>query len=938
MYNKKYNKYSKKTNYLLQQFGGSMLDEINKKIKYKKTHCSQTSFSQHISECWNDSIQMMFCFSDSLKNETQNRLLNLTPHEIIVKSSLDNRLIFLNPIFKKNQHELIDVFVINLEKYIGLLQYRLCNHLSYIVHDKYSIYGSEETKDDDPIEEPICGKLDFEKIYESYNDPTITNIISKKSPAALIRSNSAMCGIGSSVYILKGLDHKLETTTATPREILLTLNALSFALLGDNNYINVVTFDFALFIEPRAPVNMNDPDLIGILVWIGGPSGHIVSFYTCGGEDIYYNNEKNYCNIVPGASGTSEDSTYGKCRFPWRKIFDKIDSNTNIWFKSSTPDSAGNNERIYIKKNDTVKIYDVDPITFQVEGNIHYGSPYGNKVATFYLLYKKHLDEESLGPLSKFISKDVFSRSDKEEISSNLSFLNIKKIVKIYNINVYLYNEIIDQLITKNIYFSTTNEICEMLLDDNIKKIIVILKNDLIIKKISSVNELSSIRVDYIDNLIHMGFLTETIEFSKDGSVLDDSKVEILLKYYNVRPITGYYVLKYIPTIDHRHYSSDIDHRHYSSDSDSDYDSDDDVRDDRSIEEFYSTYVENEKKREEEIIDNVIRTQGDMTTEELINIGESIKHVKLLTIDQIKLINRKFLDVLYFNEMINETEPCLTFDKIMSTKLEEFRHIVYLTKCNINFTVDELVRIDIEKLKLLKFYNLLRIHAFTIEEIGELSTKKNNVLEILSFWNFITKINLELSDIFTTSVDILGAAIRNNLLIKNKYSLKDIFNLEYKKFNLLVVYGFVNVYNDYEDLILPVHKIIEFSEKLNLAAVKKIIHKNLKLSSDDFLKLKNDNIEILKMLIDKQIIKNIILEEIITNLTKEILIKLIASEYITHMTTIVLRFEHAILLEREILDILIKRNIARGPLLIPPGRERDISADKLELLKKIKPV
>lgn len=94
MYNQKYQKYRKyvaKINYLLQQFGGTQLDEINKKIQYRETFCSETSFSQHISECWNDAIQMMFCFSDLLKSEAQNRLLHLTPHEIILKVSLENR-------------------------------------------------------------------------------------------------------------------------------------------------------------------------------------------------------------------------------------------------------------------------------------------------------------------------------------------------------------------------------------------------------------------------------------------------------------------------------------------------------------------------------------------------------------------------------------------------------------------------------------------------------------------------------------------------------------------------------------------------------------------------------------------------------------------------------------------------------------------------------
>jgi hypothetical protein len=128
-------KYKKK--YL--ELSGKKKEEFDKLndilTRYKQdytslTYCDKTGFKQHQGECWNDSIQTLFCFSDSIKNQVQRKLFNLSAEDIVEFAFLRKRNIYLPYIYKYNDSNLKRMKD-KLIKYIKLLQERLYLYLSY---------------------------------------------------------------------------------------------------------------------------------------------------------------------------------------------------------------------------------------------------------------------------------------------------------------------------------------------------------------------------------------------------------------------------------------------------------------------------------------------------------------------------------------------------------------------------------------------------------------------------------------------------------------------------------------------------------------------------------------------------------------------------------------------------------------------------------------
>ena len=137
-YKTKYLKYKQKYIKLKNQLGGETLKQLEDKIIYIDTHCTNEGdyFEQHRGECWNDSIQMLLCFSDDLKASVQNKLYNLNPREIIELAYLDGRSKYLAPIYRRSktdaeQNERADKMEKRVCKYLELLQNRLCLHVTH---------------------------------------------------------------------------------------------------------------------------------------------------------------------------------------------------------------------------------------------------------------------------------------------------------------------------------------------------------------------------------------------------------------------------------------------------------------------------------------------------------------------------------------------------------------------------------------------------------------------------------------------------------------------------------------------------------------------------------------------------------------------------------------------------------------------------------------
>jgi hypothetical protein len=177
----KYLKYKQKCVNLINQLGGSK-EEIYAKIKSLEPRCARTSFSQHLGECWNDAIQMLLCYSDEIKETVQNKLLNLTPKEIIDLAYYNGREKFLPPIYRRSntdseQQEISNKFEKRLSKYLALLQQRLCMHID----GEKPICRLEEGSS--------CPITDFNKYL--VEDDT------EKRPKAFKRDSSIISGIGT---------------------------------------------------------------------------------------------------------------------------------------------------------------------------------------------------------------------------------------------------------------------------------------------------------------------------------------------------------------------------------------------------------------------------------------------------------------------------------------------------------------------------------------------------------------------------------------------------------------------------------------------------------------------------------------------------------------------------------------------------------------------
>ena len=277
-YKLKYYKY--KSKYIeLKQRGGSTKEEIQAKIIDLEPKCFTTTFSQHLGECWSDSIQMLFCFSDSIKESVQNKLLNLTPDEIIDFAYHNNRERFLPPIYRRSdtdieQKKFVMKFEKRLKKYLELLQLRLCAHIEG--------------------ENSICLSSKESPIYKKYND----FFHSLPSIPTLQQQSSFTHGVKSAIIGSKMSNYYAQTFYSHTADVMTQINLiniLSFCFL-DNDEIVVVE---NIFWEDLCDVD----NTFGIIL---NTTDHSIAFHTCGNKNFFYNDnndqndkyEINWKNII----------------------------------------------------------------------------------------------------------------------------------------------------------------------------------------------------------------------------------------------------------------------------------------------------------------------------------------------------------------------------------------------------------------------------------------------------------------------------------------------------------------------------------------------------------------------------------------------------------------------------------------------------------------
>ena len=323
MYHTKYLKYKQKYINLKKQKGGSELSILENKISNTYTYCESidSGFTQHIGECWNDTIQTIMCFCDGIKESVQSKLFNLTVEEIIKLTELRNRKYLLSPVFRITQDELCELdyldetdilkiiafqtkFNKKIKEYIRLFQNRLCNH-----HIKYIGDTPEpfDTKMKNIPRAPTCYNYDIsnECIIKDYNkyllndteDIQISQSLQSSQqpstkqlpfiPPKLTKQASIIGGIGSAEIGLDIIEKKTKGTNIY--EICIILNILSYIFLND---------DETLVTKIINPKEINSEDIEKCLGIILLTQGHATGFYTCNKKDLYYNDNSGIYNFL----------------------------------------------------------------------------------------------------------------------------------------------------------------------------------------------------------------------------------------------------------------------------------------------------------------------------------------------------------------------------------------------------------------------------------------------------------------------------------------------------------------------------------------------------------------------------------------------------------------------------------------------------------------
>lgn len=129
---------------------------------YQGPICDDHGFSQHKGECWNDTLQEIFLFSDGLKDITQELIYNLNTDVKILSELIATKLFPDTPVLNDKDTNTVNKLV----KYITLMKVRFITHYNFLIDSKI------------------------------HNKPILSKLYRAK------RRYSAVCGIGSAKHII----------------------------------------------------------------------------------------------------------------------------------------------------------------------------------------------------------------------------------------------------------------------------------------------------------------------------------------------------------------------------------------------------------------------------------------------------------------------------------------------------------------------------------------------------------------------------------------------------------------------------------------------------------------------------------------------------------------------------------------------------------------
>jgi ankyrin repeat protein len=218
-------------------------EEIESQIKTIEPICFKYGFKQHSGQCWNDSVQMFFCFQDGIKEIVQSKLISLNPENIIRLAEFKGRKKFLPQMYKDPiKYETLRNFLLG---YISTLQKRFILYL----------------KDPDSNEHSCITGI---------NSPQLALIGAKFGD-----------GIGKSAINLQ------ETSADAGNKYYRTellVNALSFVFLDNKDQLCVIS-------KYKSKINPSDAiNLMGSInnFSISNSPGHATAFFECNKIRYHY--------------------------------------------------------------------------------------------------------------------------------------------------------------------------------------------------------------------------------------------------------------------------------------------------------------------------------------------------------------------------------------------------------------------------------------------------------------------------------------------------------------------------------------------------------------------------------------------------------------------------------------------------------------------------
>ena len=276
------------------------------KSKFKGAICDSEGFYQHEGECWNDAIQMMFLFSDGIKEVVQEKLAN---NEIdinfIPRDSIPEIIKTYND-YKENNDGVVarlrayaaERGDVNKNNYSNILIPALTNeqiieslifYLEFLKHRFARHYIMESNRRE-------------EECKESHNPIKILHTKGKNAEMAAIFGNPVKNPHSNLTIQKYKADEKLHGATEFQQIYLINILILTFFPRAETFPHYMVELIRQKKINYRTLYDElydRDRHLYSTLLTT---SNHALCLYTCGGVDFFY------------------EDNYGPFLFPWRDI------------------------------------------------------------------------------------------------------------------------------------------------------------------------------------------------------------------------------------------------------------------------------------------------------------------------------------------------------------------------------------------------------------------------------------------------------------------------------------------------------------------------------------------------------------------------------------------------------------------------------------------